>query len=56
MPTEAQRVLLLTDSGANPRSFPAALAVELHQTYPYLVRARFPNATFYQLSFGNITT
>src|SRR5437016_6302257 len=50
------RILILTDSGANPRSFPAAMAVQLEETYPYLLRARFRESTFYQLTFGNVTT
>jgi hypothetical protein len=50
------KILLLTDSSANPRSFPAAMRVELEQTYPYLLRNAFRDAVFYQLSFGNITT
>jgi hypothetical protein len=57
MPSErGQKILLLSDSGANPRSFPASMAVQLEQTYPYLLRAKLPGSTFYQLSFGNIAT
>jgi hypothetical protein len=57
MPNDrSYRILLLTDSGANPRSFPASMAVELEQTYPYLLRQALPRSTFYQLSFGNIAT
>src|SRR5688572_21445598 len=57
MPNErAYRILLLTDSGANPRSFPASMAVRLEETYPYLLRQALPASTFYQLSFGNIAT
>ena len=47
---------LVTDSGANPRSFPASAAVQLEETYPYLLRDALPGSTFYQLSFGNIAT
>jgi hypothetical protein len=57
MPTdEPYRFLILTDSGANPRSFPASMVVQLEETYPYILRSRFKSATFYQLSFGNIAT
>lgn len=56
MSTDAYRILLLTDSGANPRSFPASMVVGLEETWPYLLRRRYPGSTFYQLSFGNITT
>lgn len=50
------KFLLATDSSANPRSFPAPMSVRLEETYPYLLRAAFKDCTFYQLSFGNITT
>ena len=32
------------------------MIVKLEQTWPYLLREEFKGATFYQLSFGNITT
>lgn len=32
------------------------MSVRLEETYPYLLREAFKNSTFYQLSFGNITT
>lgn len=57
MPTNGPyRFLLATDSCANPRSFPAAMRVDLEQTYPYLLRKTFKDGVFYQLSFGNIAT
>lgn len=57
MPNDARyRILILTDSGANPRSFPVSMMVQLEETYPYLLRSRFEGSTFYQLSFGNIAT
>ena len=57
MPNDrAYKILLLTDSSANPRSFPPSMVVRLEETYPYLLRDEFRGATFYQLSFGNITT
>jgi len=32
------------------------MVVKLEETYPYLLRDEFGESTFYQLSFGNITT
>lgn len=51
-----RKILILTDSGANPRTFPSSEKVALEETYPYLIRNEFPNATFWQLSVGNMTT
>ncbi len=48
--------MFLTDSDGNPRSFPKAEIFELEETYPYIIRNQFKDATFWQLSFGNITT
>src|SRR5947207_1162731 len=56
MPNNLDKILLLTDSTANPRSFPVSMVVKLEETYPYLLRDEFRGAMFYQLSFGNITT
>jgi hypothetical protein len=57
MPSDrAYKIMILTDSSANPRSFPASMVVTLEETYPYLLRDEFAGSTFYQLSFGNITT
>src|SRR5207249_10101780 len=57
MPTDrTYKILLLTDSTGNPRSFPASMVVKVEETYPYLLRGEFRGSTFYQLSFGNITT
>jgi hypothetical protein len=53
---QGMKILVLTDSSANPRSFPASMVVQLEETYPYLLRKAFPQAVFYQLSFGNVTT
>ena len=50
------KFLIITDSNANPRSFPVADQTQLEETYPYLVRDQFKEATFWQLSYGNITT
>ena len=58
MPSDERRlkILVLTDSAANPRSFPASMVVQLEETYPYLLRDAFERAVFYQLSFGNVVT
>ncbi len=50
------KFLILTDSVGNPRSFPLEDATELEETYPYILRKEFPDSTFWQLSFGNLTT
>jgi hypothetical protein len=50
------KILILTDSIANPRSFPVGEKVDLNETYPYLIRNEFKNSIFYQLTFGNIET
>ena len=50
------KILVLTDSGGNPRSFPLSDATQLEETYPYLLRSRFKESTFWQLSFGNVVT
>ncbi len=46
------KIVIVTDSAGNPRSFPASEIVELEQTYPYLLRKYFPNAVVWQLSYG----
>ena len=51
-----KKILILSDSNANPRVSPVVDKIELEETYPYILRSAFPDATFYQLSFGNITT
>ena len=50
------KILILTDSTANPRSFPINEKVDLKETYPYLIRNELKNSSFYQLTFGNIET
>jgi len=50
------KCLILADSQANPRSFPINEIVQLEETYPYIIRNFFNNSTYWQLSFGNITT
>jgi|GEM_PF-3249468 len=50
------KVLILTDSVANPRTFPAIENVSLNETYPYLIRNEFSGSTFWQLSIGNVET
>ncbi|MDB4021012.1 hypothetical protein N8Z80_02440 [Litorivicinus sp.] len=50
------KILILTDSAANPRTFPAIDSVSLEETYPYLIRSEFRGSTFWQLSIGNTET
>ena len=50
------KILILSDSNANPRSTPLSDMTMLEETYPYLLRNEFKDSLFYQLSFGNITT
>lgn len=50
------KFLVLTDSIANPRSFPIESSVALEETYPYLIRDMFPDAIFWQLSYGDIAS
>ncbi len=50
------KIIILTDSLGNPRSFPIETAVSLEQTYPYKIREMFSDATVWQLSYGNIST
>lgn len=50
------KILIVTDSAGNPRSFPASEIVHLEETFPYLIRKHFPEAIFWQLSFGSLST
>ena len=50
------KFLILTDSIGNPRSFPVTEITQLEETYPYIIRDHFKDSTFWQLSYGNITT
>jgi len=50
------KILILTDSTANPRSFPEFEKVNLEETYPYLIRNEYKDSIFYQLTYGNIET
>jgi hypothetical protein len=50
------KILILTDSAANPRTFPVSEKVSLEETYPYLIRNEFRDSTFWQLSIGNMET
>ena len=52
----AFKVMVLTDSDGYPRSFPPSEVFALEESWPYLLRAHFKDAVFWQLSFGNITT
>jgi len=56
MKNDKLKILILTGSIGNPRSFPLTDATSLDKTYPYLIRDQFPDAIYWQLSFGNITT
>jgi hypothetical protein len=46
----------LTESAGNPRGFPESDITILEETYPYILREKYNDAIFWQLSFGNITT
>ena len=46
------KMMFLTGSDGNPRSFPVSEVVELEETYPYLIRSHFQTSTFWQLSIG----
>jgi lysophospholipase L1-like esterase len=50
------KIIILTESAGNPRSFPIEDKTELEDTYPYLLKNKYNEAVFWQLSFGNITT
>ena len=50
------KILIITDSTANPRPFPEKEKTHLEETYPYLIKKEFKNSIFYQLTFGNIET
>lgn len=54
--TSQIKILILADSASNPRSFPDPEKTTLEETYPYLLREEFSDSTFWQLSFGNITS
>lgn len=50
------RVLIITDSIGHARSFPESQITQVEETFPYLLRQHYPQATFWQLSYGNVTT
>ena len=50
------KCLILTDSVGNPRSFPVSEMTQLEETYPYLLRKKFQDPVFWQLSYGNVTS
>tara|TARA_Y200000002_G_scaffold316418_1_gene274731 strand:- start:1089 stop:1805 length:717 start_codon:yes stop_codon:yes gene_type:complete len=50
------KIMILADSAANPRTFPAEDACSLEETYPYLLQARFENVMFWHNIMSNVTT
>ena len=50
------KIMFLTDSCGNPRSFPLSEITMLEETFPYLLREEIQDSIYYQLSFGNLTT
>ena len=50
------KIMFITDSIGNPRTFPIEEVVPLEMTYPYLIRENYPSAICWQLSYGNLTT
>ena len=50
------KMMILTGSDGNPRSFPPSEKVELEETYPYVLRDHFNGSRFWQLSYGNVST
>ena len=51
-----RKIMVLTDSNGNARSFPPSEVFEVEETWPYLLRKSFKDATFWQLSLGDMTT
>jgi lysophospholipase L1-like esterase len=47
------KIMILTDSLANPRTIPIADSVNLEDTYPYILKKELTNSTFWQLSLGS---
>tara|TARA_B100000315_G_C14503753_1_gene553579 strand:+ start:491 stop:1162 length:672 start_codon:yes stop_codon:yes gene_type:complete len=50
------KFLILTDSISNPRSFPISEMTKLEETYPYIIRDYYKDSTFWQLSYGDISS
>ena len=50
------KFIIITDSISNPRSFPISDVTQLEETYPYILREHFKGSTFWQISYGNVTT
>jgi hypothetical protein len=50
------KFLIITDSISNPRHFPISDITELEETYPYIIREYYKDSSFWQISFGNITS
>ena len=51
-----EKILLLTDSSALPRSVPVSDATPFEQTYPNLLKEELKDSQFYQFSNGNVPT
>ena len=50
------KIMILADSAANPRTFPAIDACMLEDTYPYLLQQKFKNVVFWHNIMSNVTT
>tara|TARA_B100000029_G_scaffold505638_1_gene586654 strand:+ start:3769 stop:4410 length:642 start_codon:yes stop_codon:yes gene_type:complete len=50
------KFLILTDSLGNPRPFPEESKVSVEETFPYLLRDKYKESIFWQLSYGNLTS
>lgn len=51
-----KKILLLTDSTANPRPISLGEETLLESTYPYLLKEYFKSYDFWQITFGGILT
>jgi lysophospholipase L1-like esterase len=51
-----QKIMILTDSLGNPRSFPSWEVFQVEETWPYLLKETFKQDVFWQLTLGDMTT
>ena len=51
-----KKIMILGDSSAYPRSFPAEEKTDLEETYPYLLQNKFKDTTFWLNIMSNVTT